>query len=183
MSICNPRGHQVCDFWAFRYPDITEYMSMAHCHTALGSIFPKVGDKLVTNNRTEILEFVEDTSPGIHDTVIAACDAMRYVQLGATGYHDNCTDNLRMALEAIGHKLPAIPAPFNIWMNIPIGVDGSIRWKAPVSEPGDIVRFRALVDCIAVMSACPQDMTPVNGENTEPAELTFLVDSVLPDSG
>ncbi|MBX2884429.1 MAG: urea carboxylase-associated family protein, partial [Granulosicoccus sp.] len=83
----------------------------------------------------------------------------------------------------IGHKLPAIPAPFNIWMNIPIGVDGSIRWKEPVSEPGDIVRFRALVDCIAVMSACPQDMTPVNGENTEPAELTFLVDSVLPDSG
>lgn len=175
LTITNPSGHQVCDFWTFRYPGITEYLSMAHTHTALDSIMPKPGDVLVTNNRTPILRFLEDTSPGIHDTVMAACDLPRYHQLGVSGYHDNCTDNLRMALAAIGLSLPAIPAPFNVWMNIPVEKDGSIRWQPPVSEKGDFVRFEALVDCVAVMSACPQDLTPVNGLDTEPDKLTFQV--------
>ena len=175
LTIENPHGHQVCDFWAFCDPDIVEHLSMAHTHTALESIVPTVGDVLVTNNRTSMLAFIEDTSPGVHDTVIAACDAMRYRQLGAEGYHDNCTDNLRMALAAIGLSLPAIPAPFNVWMNIPIAPDGSTRWAAPVSRPGDLVRFEALVDCVAVMSACPQDMTAVNGVGVTPSELRFSV--------
>jgi len=175
LTLINPSGHQVCDFWAFRFPNLNEYMSMAHCHTALNSIMPKPGDELVTNNRTAILRFVEDTSPGIHDTVIAACDAMRYQQLGAKEYHDNCTDNLRMALTAIGLSLPAIPAPFNVWMNIPIANDGAISWQPPASRKGDHVRFQALVDCVVVMSACPQDMTPVNGIDTQPDALEFSV--------
>lgn len=175
LTIENPSGHQVCDFWAFRDPELTEYLSMAHTHTALQSIRPRVGDTLVSNNRTDMLKFIDDTSPGIHDTVIAACDAMRYLQLGAIGYHDNCTDNLRMALRAIGVSLPAIASPFNIWMNIPVAADGGTQWAAPVSKAGDLVRFLALVDCIAVMSACPQDMTAVNGEGVAPAELFFSV--------
>lgn len=175
LTIENPHGHQVCDFWAFRDPDPAEYLSMAHTHTALESIIPRVGDVLVSNNRTAMLKFIDDTSPGVHDTVIAACDAMRYLQLGARGYHDNCTDNLRMALRAIGVVLPAIPAPFNVWMNIPVATDGRTQWKAPVSKAGDLVRFEALVDCIAVMSACPQDMTAVNGEGVAPSELYFSV--------
>ena len=175
LTIENPHGHQVCDFWAFCDPLIEEYMSMAHSHTALESIIPTVGDVLVTNNRSAILRFIEDTSLGIHDTVIAACDAIRYQQLGVTEYHDNCTDNLRMALRAIGLSLPAIAAPFNLWMNIPVADDGSTSWVAPVSKPGDFVRFEALIDCVAVMSACPQDMTAVNGDDTDPTELAFSV--------
>ncbi len=175
LTISNPSGHQVCDFWAFCYPCIAEYLSMAHTHTAMESIMPRPGDVLVTNNRTPILRFLEDTSPGIHDTVMAACDLPRYRQLGVTGYHDNCTDNLRMALAAIGLSLPAIPAPFNLWMNIPVEKNGAISWQPPVSKAEDFVRFEAMVDCVAVMSACPQDLTPVNGLNTMPDKLTFQV--------
>jgi len=175
LKIINTHGSQVCDFWAFRDPDVAEYMSMAHTHTALSSIMPEPGDTLVTNNRTPILEFLEDSSPGVHDTVVAACDAVRYQQLGVDGYHDNCTDNLRMALGAIGYQLPAVPAPFNIWMNIPVATNGSFSWASPVSKPGDSVRFGALMDCIAVMSACPQDITPVNGEGVEPTTLAFCI--------
>ena len=46
----------------------------------------------------------EDTSPGIHDTLIAACDDYRYGLLGCKEYHENCTDNLFAADAAIGHK-------------------------------------------------------------------------------
>ena len=174
LTVINPHGTQVCDFWAFRDPNVYEYLSMAHCHTALGSIMFHEGDTLVTIARTSLLTITRDTSPGIHDTVIAACDAPRYEQLGVEGYHDNCTDNLRMAMNAIGETTPAIPAPFNIWMNIPVDKDGNTSWGAPVSQPGDEIDLKALEDCIAVMSACPQDVTPVNGEGLSPVELAFI---------
>ena len=148
---------------------------MAHLHTSIGSLFPKVGDPLVTNERRALLRITNDTSPGVHDTVVACCDAARYRELGCTEYHDNCADNLRMAVAAIGLEAPFVPAPFNIWMNVPIGSDGSTHFAAPLSAPGDMITLRAELDTIAVMSACPQDMTPVNGEGVAPDVLQFEV--------
>ncbi len=177
LSIENTQGTQVCDFWAFSAENIEEYLSMEHLHTSLNSTIPKVGDSLASNTRRPLLTITEDTSPGIHDTIVAACDHHRYQQLGCTEYHDNCTDNLRMALMAIGLRAPAIPAPFNLWMNVPVARDGTIQWLAPVSKPGDRMKFRAETDTIAVMSACPQDITPVNGEGCEPVELHFCVEA------
>lgn len=175
LRVINPSGHQVCDFFAFDSLDLHEHLSMAHLHTSLGSIFPKVGDALVSNLRRPLMTVIADTSPGVHDTVIACCDPARYQQLGHKGYHDNCADNLRMALMAIGLQAPLIPAPFNIWMNVPLGADGSTQFVAPVSKPGDQIELRAETNLIAVMSACPQDMTPVNGEGVAPDILEFEV--------
>jgi uncharacterized protein YcgI (DUF1989 family) len=136
LAVINTHGNQVGDFWAFNAADLGEYMSVEHIHVDIGSIFPKAGDRLITNRRRAILHFEEDTSPGVHDTVIAACDTYRYQQLGCTEYHDNCTDNLRMALIAIGTRAPAIPAPFNLWMNIPVAADGGVGFLSTVSAPG-----------------------------------------------
>jgi uncharacterized protein YcgI (DUF1989 family) len=176
LTITNPAGYQVCDFWIFNADDLQEYSSMEHLHTSLLSIFPKVGDGVTSNLRRSLMTITEDTSPGVHDTVIANCDHARYQQLGVGHYHDNCADNLRQALIAIGLRAPAIPAPFNLWMNVPVQPDGSLSFEPPVSKPGDYMRFRADMNVIAVMSACPQDVTPVNGEGTSPAGLTFRVD-------
>jgi len=155
---------------------MAEHLSMPHLHTSLGRLFPKHGDALVSNLRRPLLTLMQDSSDGVHDTVIACCDLPRYRQLGAQGYHDNCADNLRMALIAIGLRAALIPAPFNLWMNVPIGPDGSTRFAPPTSAPGCTITFRAEVPVIAVMSACPQDMTPVNGEGRAPDRLEFRVD-------
>jgi uncharacterized protein YcgI (DUF1989 family) len=175
LAVINTHGTQVGDFWAFNAADPGEYLSMEHIHLDIGSIFPKAGDRLITNRRRAILQFVEDTSPGVHDTVIAACDTYRYQQLGCTEYHDNCTDNLRMALIAIGEQAPAIPAPFNLWMNIPVAADGGVSFLPTVSAPGDRVVLRAEMAAIAVISACPQDMSTINGPNGEVIDLAFEV--------
>ena len=141
---------------------------MEHLRATLTTIFPKAGQGLISNRRRPIMDFVEDTSPGVHDTIMAACDTHRYALLGCTEYHDNCTDNLKAAMQAIGLKAPEVPSPFNVWMNIPVGPDGATRWEAPVSKPGDYVVFKALIDVVAVMSCCPQDILPVNaGAPTE----------------
>ena len=175
LAVINTHGTQVGDFWAFNARDLGEYMSMEHIHVDLGSVFPRAGDRLVSNRRQAILHFEQDTSPGVHDTVIAACDTYRYQQLGCTGYHDNCTDNLRLALIAIGERAPAIPAPFNLWMNIPIAADGGVGFLPTVSAPGDRVVFRVEIPTIAVISACPQDLIPVNGPDGKVMDLAFEV--------
>ena len=88
---------------------------------------------------------------------------------------DNCADNLRMALAAIGLSAPLVPDPFNLWMNIPITQDGATSFQSTVSSAGDRFEMRALADCIAVMSACPQDKNSINGKEAKPSELHFSV--------
>lgn len=175
IKVINTHGTQVCDFWAFSSGNINEFLSWEHARGALSRALPRVGDALVTNRRRPILTLEEDSSPGIHDTIIAACDLFRYTGLGCTEYHDNCADNMRMALQAIGVAAGEVPQPFNLWMNIPVNEDWSIEWLAPVSRPGDHVVMRAEMDLIAVMSACPQDMIPINGDDMKPVELHFEV--------
>jgi len=177
LSVENTHGTQVCDFWAFLSSDMKQFLSMSHCRTWLQSVFPKVGDKLVTNRRQPLMEIVKDTSPGVHDTVMSCCDLQRYELLGCTEYHDNCADNLRMAMSVIGLEPPVVPDPFNLWMNIPITSDGNTSFEPTVASAGDQFDVLALADCVAVMSACPQDKNPINGADAVPSELHFTVEA------
>jgi hypothetical protein len=106
IQIINTPGQQVVDTWCFNADDLSEFMSMEHVHATLQGIFPATGDGLTTNRRRPILILEEDTSPGRHDTVIAACDVHRYAALGCTQYQDNCTDNLRAALGQLDMRAP-----------------------------------------------------------------------------
>ena len=126
-----------------------------------------------TNRRRPILMLEEDTSPGRHDSVIAACDVHRYAALGCREYHDNCTDNLYAALGQINLRAADCPAPLNLWMNIPVGPDGKIVWGEPLGKRGDHVTLRAVMDCIVVMSTCPQDMIPINAADCQPTEVHY----------
>lgn len=173
IRIVNTHGNQVVDTWAFNAADLHEFMSMEHARAYIDRIRPKVGDPIASNRRRPILTLTEDTSPGVHDTLIAACDTWRYKNLGCKEYHRNCTDNLREAMAELGLVPPECPSPLNLWMNIPVVDNDGIQWLPPVSRPGDYVVLRAEIDCIVAMSACPQDMIPINGFN--PVEAHFLV--------
>ena len=175
IQIINTHGSQVVDTWCFSAEDFSEFMSNEHSRPTLGSIFPVVGKPVYSNRRRPILHFAEDTSPGRHDTIIAACDDYRYGLLGCTGYHDNCTDNLHAALRAIGLRSPETPSPLNLWMNIPVAADGATSWGEPLSKPGDYVVLRAEMDVVLAMSACPQDMLPINGRGMQPTEAHYRV--------
>ena len=176
IRVINTHGTQVCDFWALCDGSLHEFLSMAHCHTETGGIMPSVGDVMVSNRRRPMLTILSDDSPGVHDTVIASCDWPRYQVLGCTEYHDNCADNFRMALMAIGEAAVHVPDPFNLWMNIPVSPQGRISWEAPVSSAGHSIVMRAETDIITIMSACPQDLTPVNGDGLAPTELHFRIE-------
>src|SRR5215831_10903334 len=117
IEIINPHGTQVADLWALCPPTFTEHMSMEHTRVALGRLIPRVGDPLYSSDRLPLLTLVADTSPGIHDTLMASCDAARYRMLGNPGYTTPAT---RFRLRAPGAgKRPATAArSFNLFMYV-----------------------------------------------------------------
>lgn len=173
IKLINTHGSQVVDTWAFSASDAQEFMSMEHSRVAIQKVTPSVGDVMVTNRRNPILTFIEDTSPGIHDILIAACDRYRYEQLGCKGYHPSCTENLFAALKVQGITPPAVPSPWNMWMNVSLDRLGGMSFKTPVSKKGDYVLLRAECDLYIIFSCCPQDMIPINGLECASKECHF----------
>ncbi|MFA5120966.1 DUF1989 domain-containing protein [Zavarzinia sp.] len=173
IKIVNTYGKQVIDTWAFNAGDLKEYMSMEHSRASMLKIIPGIGDSLVTNKRRPILTVMEDTTPGAHDTLIAACDCYRYQELCGADDHDNCTDNLGVALKALGHERIHTPCPLNLFMNVPVAPDGGIEFVSPTSEAGQYIVLRAEMRLVIAMSACPQDITPVNA--MEPCDAHYMI--------
>lgn len=180
ITVINTHGTQVVDTWAFCANDLAEFMSVEHSRGAMLKVNPQEGDTLRSNKRRPMLTLIRDTSGGVHDTLIAACDRYRYQQLGHVGHHDNCTDNLAAALRALGLTPPETPSPLNLFMNIPVGGDGSVSFEPPVSRPGSYVSMRAEMDLIVVFSACPQDLVPVNGADCIPTDAHYRIDNKAP---
>ena len=175
IKVINTHGAQVVDTWAFSAADATEWMSMEASRAWFMKLRAALGDTFLTNQRRPILSLVEDTSGGRHDTLMAACDSERYILLGVTEYHDNCTDNLFAAMQALGLTPPECPSPLNLFMNIPWTPKGALSFDPPTTKPGDFVTLRAELDCIVAMSACPQDILPINGKAGRPTEAHYEI--------
>ena len=175
IKVINTLGSQVVDTWAFRREDLGEFMSMEHSRPNFMKIRPNVGESFFSNQRRPILTVLEDTSGGVHDTLMAACDNPRYGLLGCTEYHDNCTDNLSSAMKELGLQEPETPSPLNLFMNIPWTPEGELSWEEPVSTPGSYILLRAEMDLVVAFSACPQDILPINGRIGEPTEAHFQI--------
>lgn len=162
LRIVNLSGGQVVDMWAVSPDDPDERMSMEHTRASLSKLVPEVGDALFSSRRRAILALLEDTSPGAHDTLIAACDPERYRQLGGGEDHASCAENFRAALAEHGRTVDRVPSPLNLFMNIPWHPDGRLEFAPSPARAGDQVTFAALIGVIVVLSACPMDLNPIN---------------------
>lgn len=167
LRIINIHGTQVVDCWAWNAYDLDEYMCMETTRVWNQRLNPVTGDSFVTNRRNAILTVVEDTSPGVHDTFMAACDLRRYELLGVRGYHRNCCDNMMEGMFSLGITPPRRNlASFNIFMNIQVQPDGKTLLTLPTeTRPGDALTLRADMDCYVALSACPQDIVKIQGKH------------------
>lgn len=175
LKVINTSGSQVLDTWAFNWDDMGEYLSMEHTRSYISRLTPRPGDALVSNRYRPMLTLVEDTSPGVHDTLMCSCSLPIYRRMGVTGHHDNCEDNLHAALGAVGRSVPLTPGPLNLFMNFPVAAEGRITREPPASRPGDYVALRAEIDLCVVISACPQDLSPVNGALRQPSDAHYEI--------
>ena len=175
VGISTPVGTQVADTWAFACGDTSEYMSMDHTRSVNSNIFVGKDSKLVSNLRRTMLTVIEDTSPGRHDTLLCPCSSAIYHELGASTDHRSCTDNLHRALSSVGLGVPFTPASLNLFMNVPVSKDGAVDRVPPRSVANDTVSLRAEMNLTLVLSACPQDITPINGDACTPTDLNVWI--------
>jgi uncharacterized protein YcgI (DUF1989 family) len=174
FRVVDVEGGQVADTFAFRAEDVSEYHSAEHTRAYVSRLFPRLGEPFVTNRRRPILWLEEDASPGVHDMLCAACDPERYTGLGVEGWHASCQENLRRAMAELGFEHVEVPQPINLFMNIPVREGGELGWEPAATRAGDSVTLRAEIDCIVVVSACPQDIVPINHGTPTPIAIALL---------
>jgi len=174
FRVIDVEGGQVADTFAFRADDVSEYHSAEHTRVHVSRLFPQVGEPFVTNRRRPILVLEEDRTPGIHDMLCAACDPERYTGLGVEGWHASCRENLERAMADLGEPHIEIPQPINLFMNIPVRQEGVLGWETAPTGPGDFVTLRAEMDCLVVVSACPQDIVAINDRAPTPVAIELL---------
>jgi uncharacterized protein len=171
VRVVDVAGGQVGDLFAFAAADPGEYASASHTRVAIAKLFPRPGDPVLTSRRRPILSVVEDTSPGWHDMLYAACDPARYASLGAAASHRSCAGNLAEALRGRGVTVPVVPQPLNVFMDVRAAPDGTLVSAPASSRPGDYLAFRAELDCLIVLSSCPMDIVPISSGGITPLEL------------
>ncbi|MEP4434607.1 MAG: urea carboxylase-associated family protein, partial [Hyphomicrobiales bacterium] len=154
--------------WAFLPPKMSEFMSMEHTRLHATKSRPQLGTLFYTNTHAPILELTADSSPGVHDWYLAACNKQRFEMLGHSGEHASCENNLLSVLTEIGHPVSFVPCPLNLFENVSFLLGDPMEIKEPVAMPGDYVCLKALVDCLVVLSACPQDIALTNGPDHIP---------------
>jgi uncharacterized protein YcgI (DUF1989 family) len=115
-----------------------------------------------------MFQLEEDRTPGVHDMLFAACDPARYGQYGVPD-HPSCAVNLHGALQALGVSPSHVPQPVNFFMNVAVQPDGGVVFGPPRTAAGDWVLLRAFMDCLVVISACPQEWNPA--ANYHPSDL------------
>jgi hypothetical protein len=171
FRVIDVAGGQVGDLFAFAAADPGEFASASHTRVAIRKLFPRPGDPVLTNRRRPILSVVEDTSPGRHDMLYAACDPARYASLGAAASHRSCAGNLAEALRGRGLEITAVPQPLNIFMDVRAEPDGTLVSAPASSRPGDYIAFCAIRDCLVALSSCPMDIVPISSGGITPLEL------------
>ena len=74
----------------------------------------------------------------------------------------------------LGHDDVEVPQPINLFTNIGLGPERELLWRPALTMPGDSVTLRAKLDCIVVLSACPQDVVAINECRPGPLALELL---------
>ena len=174
LRLINTHGSQVVDTWCLSAADVSEYLSVEHTRRMLSRLYPREGDILYSNRRVGLLSIEQDTAGCDHDMLLACCDPWVYQFYGCAPGHANCRDNFLHALASLGIAPLPVPNPINFWMNVPVR-DARVMLQPPVSKPGDYLVLRALRDVVLVFSACPMDVTPVNGEDRTPRSVAYEI--------
>ena len=170
IQVIDVEGQQCSDFMAMRASaldaGVERFIDSTVSRTMTRSAYPLPGlhDKFFDQDIRPLLAVRQDTV-GRHDTFALACTARGYEERGFPG-HLNCSDNISAAFDPYGIQArrawPAINFFFNSWID---WQDHNIVSDEAWSRPGDYVALQALTDLVAVSTACPDDVDPINGWN------------------
>lgn len=154
MTVCDPFGCQVSDLVAFAAGDMGEVLSNGRTFDYEETIALTTGARL-WSNRSRVMLVIEEDTVGTHDFLLTPCSRATFRHFYPDQpEHRGCCGNLAHALAPFGIAEDQVPTAFNIFMNVPIGPDGSVRVLPPLSKAGDFIRLRAEQDLVIGLTAC-----------------------------
>ncbi len=154
LRVIDPLGTQVSDLVAYNAADVREVISNGRTFDYEETIALTTGHRIFSNRSNVMLEIAEDTV-GRHDFLLTPCSEATFRHFYPQHpVHRGCFGNLAEALAPFGIEADAIPTAFNLFMNVPVLGDGSLRVDPPTSVAGDFIRLRAEMDLIIGLTAC-----------------------------
>ena len=170
-------GRTVVDFVAFNLHNLRERFDQARTKTNQVKIFVSTGDQLFSKLNNPLLTIVEDSfREGKHDLQKGMCSKKRFELIAkglaqrkfAEGVDLNpqrpedipdhgCWENLIDALKGYGIADEDIPSPLNIWQTMKIDPETGAMLDTTIRPEKEAhIDFRAEMDCLVAVSACPQ---------------------------
>lgn len=170
LTVIDPQGGQVSDFFCFNAADHGETLSSGRTIDILGRIAVRRGDVLYSNRSRGMVTVEEDTC-GRHDFLLTPCSQQTFDLLypefeGAP--HPSCLANLAAGLAAFGVDADEIGTSFNIFMNVWVDRDGGLHIDPPLTRAGDHVSLRAEMDLHVGLTACSAEKS--NGGRLKPID-------------
>jgi urea carboxylase-associated protein 1 len=173
LRIVDLEGQQAVDFICFNATDNKETYDVTVTVRLASRPFLRKGDVLYSNLANPMFSIIEDTV-GNHDTICGCCSAeinfLRY-KIKDT---PSCRANFLRQLSKHGLDSRSLVPNINFFMHIPFNAQAEFEFKAPLSRPGDHVDLAAEMNCLAVISNCPQILNPANNFKPTPIRvITF----------
>jgi uncharacterized protein YcgI (DUF1989 family) len=170
LTVTDPAGRQVSDFFCFNATDHGESLSSGRTIDILGRVAVRQGDALYSNRSRPMVTVEEDTC-GRHDFLLTPCSQqtfdMMYPEFGGAP-HPSCLANLTAGLAPFGIGSDDIGTSFNIFMNVWIDAAGEVHIDPPISRPGDHIVLRAEMDLHVGLTACSAEKS--NGGSLKPID-------------
>lgn len=174
LTIIDLDGNQAVDCLLYAAADITERYSAPDTIVGQGNLFLTTGSVLRSNLGRPLMTIVEDQC-GRHDTIGGACsresNTLRYGF--HTGHQHACVENFLAEGARWGLGKRDLVSNINFYMNVPVEEDGTLGIVDGISAPGLMVRLRAEMDTLVLVSNCPQINNPCNG--FDPTSVRMIV--------
>jgi uncharacterized protein YcgI (DUF1989 family) len=159
LRVIDLEGEQVADLIAFNRSDRMEWLSSGRSIDYANRIYLTKGDPLYSNRSRPMLTIVED-DVGRHDFLLTPCSSETFqIIYKNVEAHPSCFNNLATHLASFGIAPDSIPTTFNIFMNVEVDHDGTLKILPPRSHAGDSIVLRAEMDLIVGLTACSAEMS------------------------
>ncbi len=159
LRVCDPLGEQVADLFAFKDGAPACSLSSGRSIDYAGKIYLSTGDVLYANDSRKMFTIVAD-SVGRHDFLLTPCSQEMFNKLYHWhGHHPSCFENLCTAFGPHGIQPQQIATTFNIFMNVVVDADGTVRVLPPASRAGDFIELRAEMDLVCGLTACSAEQS------------------------
>lgn len=172
LRIVDLRGNQAVDFLVYAAADTAERYSSCETIVAQRNLFLGAGTVLMSNEGRPMMTITADDC-GRHDTSGGACscesNTLRYGH--HTKHQHACVENFLLELGRYGLGKRDLVSNVNWFMNVPVEEDGSLGIVDGLSAPGKYLDLRAEMDCLVVVSNCPQINNPCNGFDPTPVRM------------